>query len=212
VRSAAQRYLQRPAIFTARRSAADKTHQGQIGFFLMHKDATFKVQFKFLDAQLLVHRIKPNPSISLADNTVLHKGELARYNLTRVELKTFTLSKGSKSLSIDSINSNPYLFRHYDITQFIMHINGKPIPSEGLTLGMGHVKTSVMGYRTLFEESGIHLSNSGLQVTHDMYIAGYFMLLFDLTPDRAASEGHSSHPDNGNIRIEARFAKELPVR
>jgi hypothetical protein len=91
-----------------------------------------------------------------------------------------------------------------------MHVNGKPIPSEGLTLGMGHEKTSVMGYMTLFEGSGIHHSNFRLQVTHDMYIAGYFMLLFHLTPDRAASESHSSHPDNGNIRIEARFAKELP--
>ena len=37
------------------------------------------------------------------------------------------------------------------------------------------------------------------------------MLLFDLTPDRGASEGHTSHPDSGNIRIEARFAKVLPV-
>jgi hypothetical protein len=172
----------------------------------MHKDANSKVQFKFLDAQLPVHRFKPNPSIPLAHNTILRKGELARYNLTRVELNTFTFSKGSKSISIDnavlgplpkrllltmvqnteflgSINSNPYFFRHYDLTQFIMHVNGKPIPSEGLTLGMDHEKTSIMGYRTLFE--GSH-SNSGLQVTHDMYIACYFMPLFDLTPDRAA--------------------------
>ena len=36
------------------------------------------------------------------------------------------------------------------------------------------------------------------------------MLLFDLTPDRAASEGHASQPDSGNIRIELRFAKPLP--
>jgi hypothetical protein len=43
-----------------------------------------------------------------------------------------------------------------------------------------------------------------------MYIAGYLMLLFDLTPVRAASEGHTSHPDNGNIRIELKFVKDLP--
>ena len=42
---------------------------------------------------------------------------------------------------------------------------------------MDHEKTSVMGYRTLFEGSGNHNSNSGLQKTHDMYINGYFMLL-----------------------------------
>jgi hypothetical protein len=45
---------------------------------------------------------------------------------------------------------------------------------------------------------------------HDMYIAGYFMLLFDLTPNRGLSEGHTSHLDIGNIRIEIKFAKALP--
>ena len=36
------------------------------------------------------------------------------------------------------------------------------------------------------------------------------MFLFDLTPDRDASEGHTSHPKNGNIRIELKFNKPLP--
>jgi hypothetical protein len=54
------------------------------------------------------------------------------------------------------------------------------MPSEGLSLDMDHERTSVMGYRTLFEGSGIYHSNTGLQITHDMYINGYFMLLFDL--------------------------------
>ena len=67
-----------------------------------------------------------------------------------------------------------------------------------------------MGYRTLFEASGIHHSNSVLQITYDMYIKGFFMLLFDLTPDRGASGGRTSHPENGNIRIELKFNKPLP--
>jgi hypothetical protein len=36
------------------------------------------------------------------------------------------------------------------------------------------------------------------------------MLVYDLTPDMAASEGHISSPVNGNIRIELKFAKPLP--
>ena len=36
------------------------------------------------------------------------------------------------------------------------------------------------------------------------------MLLFDLIPDRAASEGHTSHSDNGNVRIKLKFAEGLP--
>jgi len=66
-------------------------------------------------------------------------------------------------------------------------VNGRQVPLGGLTLGMGHEKTSVMGYNALFEGAGIHHSNSGLQITHDLYIKRVFILVFDLTPVRAAS-------------------------
>jgi hypothetical protein len=198
-----------------------KLTKAKPSFYLMNKDAETKTVFKFLDAQLLVNRVRRSPSLLLAHNIALEKGALARYNMTRVELKSFTFSSGAQSLSIDnavlgtipkrllftmvknteflgSVTTNPYHFRHYDLSSFELNVNG-----------MDHEKTSVMGYRTLFEGSGIHHSNSGLQITHDMYISGYFMLLFDLTPDRAASEGHTSHPDNGNIRVELKFSKPL---
>ena len=74
---------------------------------------------------------------------------------------------------------------------------------------MRHEKTSVRGYVTLFEGIGIHHSNSGLQITH-MYINGFFMIVYNLRPDLAASEGHASHPTNGDIRIGLKFAKALP--
>ena len=106
--------------------------------------------------------------------------------------------------------TNPYNLRHYDINYFALHVNGKQIPTEGLSLDMEHENSYVMVYRTLFEGAGIHHSNSGLNITPYMYRHDYFMLLFDLTPDRAASEGHASQPDNGNIRDELRFAKPLP--
>ena len=43
-----------------------------------------------------------------------------------------------------------------------------------------------------------------------MYKNVYIMLLFDLTPDRGDSAGHTSHPEKGNIRIELKFNKPLP--
>jgi len=42
-----------------------------------------------------------------------------------------------------------------------------------------------------------------------MYINGYFILLFDLKPDRSASDGHTSHHENGTIRIELILNKSL---
>ena len=202
-------------------------------FYLKNKSVDSKTVYKFLDAQLLVRRVKPNLAILLAlSATLKNRGSLARYKLTRVEIKTFIFAAGSKSLSIDnaflgsipkhllfttvkntdlngSLESNPYKFQHY-ISDFSLFVNGKNYLIEGLTLGMDHEITSVMGYRTLFEASCIHHSNTGLQITHDMYIKGYYILLFDLTPDRGASEGHTSHSENGSIRIELKFNKPLP--
>jgi hypothetical protein len=202
-------------------------------FYLMNKDAKSETVFKFLDAQLLVNRVTANSDILTAHNATLRQRPDARYNMTRVELKTFTFCSGPQSLSIDnavfgpipkrllftmvkntdylgSVTTIPYRFHHYDLSYFALNVNGKQIHAEGLQLGMDHEKRSVMGYRTLFEGSGIHHSDKGFQITHDMYIKGYFMLLFDLTPDRSASGGHTSYPDNGNIRVELRFSKALP--
>jgi len=103
---------------------------------------------------------------------------------------------------LGSRDSNPYNFRHYNLTSFTMYVNGRQIPSESLSLVMGHEKTSVKGYATLFEGTGIHHSNSGLQITHDMYINGFFVIVYDLTPDLAASEGHMSPPTSGDIKID----------
>jgi hypothetical protein len=73
-----------------------------------------------------------------------------------------------------------------------------------------HEKSSVLAYIVLIEGSGFHHRNTGHQITHDMYINGSFMPLFTLTPDRTASEVHVSHPDNGDVRNECKFADPLP--
>ena len=199
----------------------------------MNKSADTKTTFKFLDAYLLVRRVQPNPAILEAHEKALEKGALARYIMTRVDLKTFTFSARSISRSIDnavlgdlpkrllftmikntdfngSVDTNSYKIRHYDIIEFSLYVNGRRLPSEGLSLEMDHEQTSVIVYRILFEGSGIDHSNTGLQITHDMYINGFFMLLFDLTPDHAASEAHTSLTENGNNRIELQFSRPLP--
>jgi len=81
--------------------------------------------------------------------------------MTRVELKTFTYSAGPKSLSIDnsllgqlpksllftmiknedflrSLYTNPYYFQHFNLSNFTLFCNGKPVHS-------------VLAYNTLFE-------------------------------------------------------------
>jgi hypothetical protein len=91
-----------------------------------------------------------------------------------------------------------------------LYKNGKRVHSEVLSQDKHHEKISVMGNRTLFEGTGIHYSNTGLQIVHDLYINSYFMFLFDLTRDRGALKAHTSLPQNDNIRIELKFSRPLP--
>jgi len=74
---------------------------------------------------------------------------------------------------------------------------------------MSNEKTSVIGYRTLFEGSGIHHSNSGLRITPKMFTKGFFMLVFELTPDLTASEGHASDSTHGQFSLDLKFRKAL---
>jgi hypothetical protein len=94
------------------------------------------------------------PQIPLAHEETL-KTDLARYNMTRVELKTFTFSAGPQSLSIDqavmgsipkrllftmiankdflgTIDTNPFRFQHFGLRTFVMHVNGRQVPSESV--------------------------------------------------------------------------------
>jgi len=111
-----------------------------------------QVKFVFKEARLYVKRIRPNAKILTSHNEVLLKGYPARYNFTRVELKTFTCATGQRSLSLDnfvlgvlpkrliftmvkntdflgSMDSNPY-FSHYDLENFAMYVSGRQIPPE----------------------------------------------------------------------------------
>ena len=37
-----------------------------------------------------------------------------------------------------SVDTNPYKFRHYDVNEYSLYVNGKRVPSEGLSLDMDH--------------------------------------------------------------------------
>jgi hypothetical protein len=76
--------------------------KGRRDFYLMAKDEDSKVSFKFLEAQLLVKCVKPNPAFLVAHTKALQTGAIAKYNLSRVKVKTFNFASGSQSLSIDN--------------------------------------------------------------------------------------------------------------
>ena len=84
-----------------------KFTKAKSGFYLMNEKADSKSIFQFLDAQLWVRLVRPKPTISLAHKVVLSKDNVARYIMTTAELKSFTFSNGSQSLSVDNAVLGP---------------------------------------------------------------------------------------------------------
>ena len=80
-----------------------KLNKARSSFYLMNKTIDSKVTFQFLDVKLFVKRFKEEPDLLSEHNTTLKEGGLARYNLTRVELKSFEFSAGFISLSMDNV-------------------------------------------------------------------------------------------------------------
>ncbi|GFG35836.1 hypothetical protein Cfor_01161 [Coptotermes formosanus] len=50
---------------------------------------------------------------------------------------------------LGTVDTKPYVFRHFDLNNFELYANGKQIPSGGLSLDASHKKTTLMAYRTL---------------------------------------------------------------
>jgi hypothetical protein len=75
-----------------------------------------------------------------------------------------------------------------------MYVNGRQVPSEGLSLNTVSAKTCTMTYQTLFSGFGIHHGNTGIHITTAQFMKVSFMIVFDLTADGCASDCHISLP------------------
>jgi hypothetical protein len=70
----------------------------------------------------------------------------------------------------ESADTNPYLLRHFGLNYYVLYLNGRQVPSEGLSLNTTSSKTCTMAYQTLFSGFGIHHGNTGIQITPTQFM------------------------------------------
>lgn len=200
-------------------------------FFLYGPDKDSKVTLKITDATLYMKNVQISPSVLIAHARTLSHSR-AIYNITRVDLKTFTIPQGSRSISINNMligqiprrvifamvdndafagtfDTNPFSFKHYSMSTFSSYIDGVRKPAEEIACSFGGDRQNTMAYQTLFTGMGIHHQNNGHLITSEMYAHGFFLLSFDYTPDASADENHSSLVSHGTVAYEIRFSKPL---
>lgn len=151
-------------------------------FCLMETNSLLKI--RILDASLLVRRAKISPGVLLAHARMLSK-TTAKYPLTRVEVKTFTIHSGLVEESIDNLilgqlpkriivgfvdnkafngnrKLNPFNFKNYGINFFSLYVDGMQVPSRLLQPSFANgAELYVEAYHTLFSGTGIHFLNEG---------------------------------------------------
>lgn len=200
-------------------------------FCLMESSGMSRIHI--LDATLLVRRAKISAGVLLAHARILSK-VTAKYPLTRVEIKTFTIHSGVVGESLDNVilgqlpkriivgfvnnkafngdrKLNPFNFKNYGINFFSLYVDGTQIPSRPLQpVFSSEESLYVEAYQTLFSGTGIHFLNEGNSISRDDYSKGYTLFAFDLTPDLSANcAGHWNLVRHGSLRLEVRFEKAL---
>lgn len=195
-----------------------------------HLLGTHSAHVEIVDANLFVRKVKINPSILIAHARALSVTP-AKYPITRVELKTFTIGTDIQSKSIDNIflgqipkrcilglvdsaafngvqNLNPYDFQHFNYNYLALYIDSTQIPAKPLTPDFKNNQYT-RSYYSLFEGCGIYFSDTGNDISLADYPNGYCLTAFDLTPDLSSNEPHWNIIKSGTLRAEIRFASSL---
>ncbi|XP_031353789.1 uncharacterized protein F54H12.2-like [Photinus pyralis] len=205
-------------------------HIPKLDQFKIASRATYKV--KIVDANLLVRRMKINPTILLAHTKALETSA-AKYPITRTDVKVLTIPTGIQRKSLDNVflgqlpkrciigfvsnkafngdyASNPFNFQNYKINYMSLYIDGQQIPSKPLQPDFTREGLYVRAYHTLFSGTGIHFLNEGNNISRLDYPHGYCLTSFDLTPDLSANATtHWNLVRNGSLRIEVGFQDAL---
>ena len=180
-----------------------KLHRHKPEFCLLSADIAPAYKIIIVDAILYVKKIELTPSVFNAINSVLNDKN-AQYAITRTTPKVFTVPRGQQSQHIDNAflgeipkriavcmmdndsyngnyKKNPFNFKHYDLTQIGISVNGEEVPFKPLKLNFDE-KLFVTAYNTLFSGTGKLHGNSGSIIKREDYSEGSTIIVADLTP------------------------------
>ncbi|XP_052127177.1 uncharacterized protein F54H12.2-like [Frankliniella occidentalis] len=206
-----------------------KLTRSRDAFVLMSTKGTEKLVI--LDATLYVRKVRVSPSVLLAHAAALEVST-AKYPLTRVDLKTFTIPQGIQDKTIANLHLgqipkriilglianqafngdyglNPFNFQHFNLNYLSLYLDSQQIPAQPLTPDFGK-NLYVESYNTLFTGTGIHWKDEGNDITYADYPKGYTLYAFDISQDLSANENHWNLQKQGTVRLELRFAAPLP--
>jgi hypothetical protein len=189
--------------------------------------AAFKV--KVVECKLFVRKVKLSPSVFVAHAKALERAN-AKFPIRRAICKTFTIPRGNLDATQESLfsgqmptrivigcidndafngtyNKNPFHFKHMNLTQLKLYLDGQQISARPLELNFANHQYKT-AYSTLFHGTGKWLKDEGTDISREDFAKGYALYAFNLTPD-LAKQGHFNLVKQGNVRLDIKFAQPL---
>lgn len=206
-----------------------KLQRAKETFHLMGEE-NIEGNFEIVDAVLYARKVKVQAPVILAHNRVLEMAT-AKYPLTRVDIKTFTIPANTHSKSIDNIylgtlpkrciigfvdtqafngdiTMNPYNFQNFDLTQLCFYLDSVAVPSRPFECDFVNERY-IRAYHSLFEGTNINHADIGNDIPREDYPNGYTLFAVDMTPDLSASAQHISVAKTGSLRVDVYFGTVL---
>ena len=91
---------------------------------------------------------------------------------------------------VGSASTNPFHFQHYT-TNLVLYVNGVQHPSEPPIMDCSSTFGATRAYEIVFSSTGIHHDDRVHMITLEIFTKVFYILSFDLTPDRHADEEHN---------------------
>jgi hypothetical protein len=107
-----------------------------------------------------------------------------------------------------SYAKNPFNFKHYNLTQLKVYLDGQQQSIRPLEPDFVHGQY-INAYMTLFTGTEKQFVDEGNQIHRDDYAKGYTLYAYDLTPD-LGEDDHFNLIKEGNVRVDMKFGAVLP--
>jgi hypothetical protein len=196
-------------------------------FLLMSATDTWKLSIKNL--KIVTRKLTIHPQIVEKHKEMIQK-QPAIYPISQSKIKTYIINQGISSTNISGIyrgklprslifgfvksagfngsfDTNPWLFKHFNVSYVGLTINGTPVPATVFQPDFANGKC-IREYRHLLDNLGIYHENESNMIDFEMYKNNTSLFAYDLTPDLCNSY-HNHIENSGFINLDLQFKNAL---
>ena len=195
------------------------------------KDTQGHFKINIRRAELLVRRVRLNPSVALAHAQQLESGKTVKYPLRRGVVTTFAVPLGSQSFVKENLISgqlprrafvamttnaafngtpplNPFNFQHFGLNFLTASIASESFPSQPYKPDFANGRY-VEVFTDLMRAAGFQDSGRGCSIDYAAFVDGGNVIAgFDFTADMAEG-AHVDPIKYGSLRLEGHFGAAL---